>query len=328
VLPDGTVTVHDNGFQPDSIRPPRAVRYSIDTNARTARLVEQKNDPGAVAQPVCCGSARRLPGGDWVMSWGSGALITELGPSGSRVASLTFSDNVFSYRANPVLPGTLSRSALRDGMDAQHPRGYPRSRSAAQIRVPLVPAFKECLAPDQVHGEPFSFGSCSHPASTSSYLTVGTPDSNGKFANAAGHVMYKVHVGNPSTPVSESDVSMMVELTDVRRASDLSDYTGELQARGAVRITDRLNGSLHNEAATGFDTDFPATVPCTATDDPISGSTCALSTSFNALVAGTVVEGKRATWQLGKIQLFDGGPSGLAGATGASPFVTQGLFIP
>jgi arylsulfotransferase ASST len=328
VLSDGTVTIHDNGFHPSSSRAGRAVRYSIDSGAGTATLVEQKNDPTGTTTPLCCGSARRLPDGHWLMSWGSAGLVTELSASGSRVFSLTFDDGLFSYRAHPVLFGTLSRTALRNGMDAQYPRGYPRPRSAAQIRVPLVPEFKECLAPDQQHGEPFAFGSCSHPASTSSYLTVGTPDANGQFTNSAGHVTYKVHVGNPATPASESDVSMTVELTDVRRAADLSDYTGELQARGAVRITDRLNGSLHNEAATGFDTDFPATVPCTATDNPISGSTCSLSTTFNALVAGTVVEGKRANWQLGKIQLFDGGASGLAGATGASPFVTQGLFIP
>ena len=121
LLSDGTVTVLDNGFHPTDRRPTRAVRYSIDTSARTATLVEQKRDPNFVASG-CCGSARRLPGGAWLMSWGGAPLVTELSPSGSRVFSLTFETGFFSYRAHPVPPGVLSRAALRAGMDAQFPR--------------------------------------------------------------------------------------------------------------------------------------------------------------------------------------------------------------
>lgn len=128
LLDDGTVTIHDNGFHPSANRPPRAVRYSIDAHALTATLVEQKNDPGSVETPICCGSARKLPGGDWVISWGSAGLVTEVSAGGSRVFSLTFDDGLFSYRAHPVLPGSLDRAALRAGMDAQHPRRPLRHR--------------------------------------------------------------------------------------------------------------------------------------------------------------------------------------------------------
>jgi hypothetical protein len=143
VLGDGTVTIHDNGYHPSSSRPPRAVRYAIDTNAKTATLVEQETDP-AVGTPLCCGSARKLPGGDWVMSWGSAGLVTELSPSGTRVFSLTFDDGLFSYRAHPVLFGTLSRTALRDGMDARvpHPTSSPATAPvAADTLAPEVSGF-------------------------------------------------------------------------------------------------------------------------------------------------------------------------------------------
>ena len=119
-----------------------------------------------------------------------------------------------------------------------------------------------------------------------------------------------------------------MRLIDVRLKSDLSDYTGELQVRGEIRITDRNNGPLQNEGATGFDTEFPVTVPCTPTASGTVGATCSVSSTVNAILPGTVVEGKRAVWQLGQVQVFDGGATGLAGASDATLFETQGLFVP
>jgi len=45
-------------------------------------------------------------------------------------------------------------------------------------------------------------------------------------------------------------------------------------------------------------------------------------------VPGAVAEGKRSNWQLSQVQVFDGGPSGTAGDSGATLFETQGLFVP
>jgi hypothetical protein len=119
MLPDGTLTVHDNGTPQG--RAPRAVRYSIDTVARTATFAEQVNDPD-VSASECCGSARKMSGGDWVMSWGQNPVVTELTPAGGRVFRMTFKEPYFSYRALPVAFGVLSRAALRSGMDAKFPR--------------------------------------------------------------------------------------------------------------------------------------------------------------------------------------------------------------
>lgn len=119
LLPDGTLTLHDNGT--NLSRPPRAVRYSIDTAAKTATFVEQVVDPD-VSSSECCGSARKVSGGDWVMSWGFQQGITEMTPASKRVFRLTFKDPYFSYRVLPIEPGVFTRAALRTGMDAQFPR--------------------------------------------------------------------------------------------------------------------------------------------------------------------------------------------------------------
>ena len=88
-------------------------------------------------------------------------------------------------------------------------------------------------------------------------------------------------------------------MTDVRHRSDLSDYTGELQVNPIVRITDRNSGASGSESATTEDRPFPITVPCAATGSSSTGSTCSVSSSFNAIVPGAVVAGKRAIWAAG-----------------------------
>jgi hypothetical protein len=120
VLGDGSVTVHDNGTARN--RPARAVRFAIDKQVRTATLLENVSNPGG-AGSSCCGSARRMPGGDWIVAWGGTPDITELTGTGKGVFNLSFTDaGMFSYRANPVPPGQVSPATLRAGMNAQYPR--------------------------------------------------------------------------------------------------------------------------------------------------------------------------------------------------------------
>jgi uncharacterized protein YndB with AHSA1/START domain len=113
-LPDGTITLHDNGTRKG--RPPRALRVAVDPIARTATVVERVSDPRVPAS-TCCGGATRLAGGHWLLSWGASALITELTASGRPVLTLEL-DKGFSYRAQNVPSTLLSRAALRAGMDA------------------------------------------------------------------------------------------------------------------------------------------------------------------------------------------------------------------
>ena len=75
---------------------------------------------------------------------------------------------------------------------------------------------------------------------------------------------------------------LAASLTDVRRSVDLGDYTGELEGRVLVRITDRGSGGAAMEAATVVDTALRAPLGCAATPATDEGSTCATVTSVNA----------------------------------------------
>jgi hypothetical protein len=165
--------------------------------------------------------------------------------------------------------------------------------------------------------------SCNPPSQSSGELTVGNPDSNGAAANSVGSALLSVIAGNPATPEDEADVLMQVSITDVRLRSDLTDYTGGLRAGTTLRITDRTDGP-----ATLMDVELPLDVPCSPTASTGIGSTCAVSTTLDALTPGLVDEGARAVWQLGAVAVHDGGPDGDPTTPGNGVFARQGVFVP
>ncbi len=68
---------------------------------------------------------------------------------------------------------------------------------------------------------------------------------------------------------------------------------------------------------------------CTPVADPQEGSTCSATTTADALAPGTVKESRRTIWQLGRVELYDGGADGDANTpAGDTLFATQGMFIP
>lgn len=206
---------------------------------------------------------------------------------------------------------------------------YARPKGATPLRVSLTPAYQQCASPNRQHGAPLSFGSCAPPQQTSGQLTVGTPDANGRAPNSIGSILYQVIAGDPGTPANEADVAVTAQVTDVRRQGTLVDYTGELSVEHVVQVTDRSNGPGQNEAATVEPFQFKFPVPCAATASTTEGGRCSLSSSFNAVVPGSVVEGKRAIWELGTVNVFDGGPDGQAAtSSGNTLFERQGVFVP
>jgi WD40 repeat protein len=206
------------------------------------------------------------------------------------------------------------------------PIGYPRPRGASPSLISLVPAYAACTAANRTHGAPLAFGSCAPPSQTSPELTVGTPDANGRGANAAGSVTLITANGNPATAADEADVRVDTSLTDVRRRSDLSDYTGEIGLRLPLRITDRNNTGAG--PATVSDTSLQVTVPCVGTGATTVGSTCAASTTVEAVVPGAVKEGVRSIWELSQLRVYDGGADGDADTADNSLFAVQGVFVP
>jgi hypothetical protein len=206
--------------------------------------------------------------------------------------------------------------------------GYARPMAATPVRVPLVPAFEECTAPDREHGPPLAFPSCGQPKQSSNLLTVGTADSNGQPTRSIGTVTVTTVRGDPTTDMDEADVRIALDITDVRRKSDLSDYTGGLFVPLETRVTDRYNGCCAVGGAQPGTVEegrtwdaFVAGAPCVATADPDVGATCSVSTTAEAITPGSVLEGRRSMWQLNPIRVY-------ANAAETGPFAVQGVFIP
>jgi subtilisin family serine protease len=205
--------------------------------------------------------------------------------------------------------------------------GHVRPKSASPVRVSLMPAYVPCASPNRVHGPALAFGSCAPPVQRST-LTVGTADANGQAPNSVGSLQLRVRVGDPATAADEADVRLLVNLTDVRRRSDLGDYGGELEARTTLRLTDQLSGPDRDDSATLGDYSFEFVVPCTPTADTTEGSACSLSTTADAVIPGVADEGSRAVWQLGQVTVADGGSDGLGSTDPNGIFAVQGVFVP
>ena len=98
-----------------------------------------------------------------------------------------------------------------------------------------------------------------------------------------------------------------------------------------MRITDRFNAAAPgggSDPATLVDIPLPLTATCAATADPGVGGTCSLSSTLDAFVPGMVTEGKRAIWEFGPIEVFDGGEDGVASTAPNTLFARQGVFVP
>jgi hypothetical protein len=201
---------------------------------------------------------------------------------------------------------------------------YPRPKGASPTDVSLVPAHEPCDAStsaNRTHGPPLAFPSCAPPTQKPGQLTVGTPDANGQPAKLRSNVRINPLRGLPSTPADEADVRLRATVNDVRLRSDLSDYTGDLELRLALQITDRDNTPHPGGPgpATVQELTHSHPLPCSATADTTVGSTCQFDTTIEALVPGAVKELQRAIWELKRIAVHDGA---------GNLFLTQGVFVP
>ncbi len=263
-----------------------------------------------------------------------------LNPSGTQVAQSEYTTRQEELGYLPGVTGTYtvrvksfagSGGFFVDISAGLNDPGYARPKGATPLRTALVPAYAACSvgAANRTHGPALAHPSCNPPAQASGRLTVGTADANGQSPDFSGFVRLKTIVGDPGTGADEADVAFTVQASDVRRRPSLVDYTGELEARLGLRLTDKRNGASATDSATVQDFAVSFAVPCTATGAAAVGADCSVSTSSDALTPGGVVESTRAIWQLGQVQVFDGGPDDAAATTsGNSLFAVQGLFVP
>jgi hypothetical protein len=293
--------------------------------------------PGSGEPPAIMGDVLRGPSADFT------ARVIGAGPGAARpgdyelfvlkdglplLATPVTSDD-FSFPFPSAGPGRYRLQVQRESaIEAvsspiwlEEPTRYARPKGATPAYLSLVPAQRACTAPNREHGPPLAFGSCGPPVPESDTLTVGTPDANGAPARAIAFARLVVRPGDADTAADEADVAITLRAGDVRETTSLADFSGELQARVMVRITDGWNGSDAGggtDAATVTDLPFEVPVPCGATAGP-EGSACAADTTMDALAPGAAREGSRAIWELGAIAVLD---------PGGRPFLRQGVFVP
>ena len=258
----------------------------------------------------------------------SGALFFQLHGNAWRFAAghrvrieLAQDDDPYLRASTVSSSATLTHVTLR--LPVREPAPYARPRGATPIIVSLVPAFDPCGASNLLHGSPLASPSCGPPSRSAQDLTFGTPDVNGAAPASTGFVRLYV-CPLPGCPAG--DVLLDAHLTDVRRPS-LADYDGQLEARIPLRVTDRASGPLANEPATGVDVELRYPLSCVPTPEA-TGASCSGSTTANAVVPGAAVSGKRAIWEVGQVEVLDGGAG--VGASGGNQkvLVRQGLFVP
>lgn len=113
VADDGSLSIYDNGK--DRPRRPRVVFYRLDLGQGKARYLGQLND-SEVKTSHCCGSARELADGGWLVSWGDNPLVTGFGPDREIAFRLKLAASTF--RAVPVPPGAVTAAQLDRGLEA------------------------------------------------------------------------------------------------------------------------------------------------------------------------------------------------------------------
>jgi len=273
-------------------------------------------------------------------------------PDGTRIAfSSLRTGSVQIHSMNPDgsdVQQVTTASSLNSDWQPIPVNSYARPKGATPLRASLVRAFAPCTAPYMTHGPPLAYGSCGTSTGQpwhgiSQNVTIGSPDYNGVSANFVGLVRMDAAAGNPATAADEADVNVTVSATDLRcfpmsampactpqNSAAGADYTGEMRGELSLRITDKNNSPDPGGAAAGTvqDAVIGFAIPCAATSDTLQGALCSLTSSMDALVPGTVLEGRRSIWQLGQIQVFDGGPDADADTANNSLFATQGIFVP
>jgi hypothetical protein len=214
---------------------------------------------------------------------------------------------------------------------------HVRPKGATPVRASFVPSYEACTNPNRTHAAPLSRPSCNPPKQESNFLTVGSPDANGAGANSQAYLVMSVKSTTPE------DMLIEAEATDIRcmpsasasvctssNAASGPDYSGQIQGEMLVRISDHYNGTGLNEAATMADTTYPSIViPCANTPATNIGGKCAVNTTANAIVPGSVKDGQREVMEIDELKLNDGGSDGLIStASGNTVFALPGIFIP
>jgi hypothetical protein len=97
-LPDGSISVFDNGSSPTVHSQSRGAILQIDPQTATVTLTAQlTHAPALVVESQ--GNVQALPNGDWFLGWGQEPYFSELSPTGQQLFDAHFAGRTQSYRS-------------------------------------------------------------------------------------------------------------------------------------------------------------------------------------------------------------------------------------
>jgi hypothetical protein len=122
VLPNGQITLFDDGANPPIHRQSRAIRLALDFKTRSARLVSAITHADAPLLAASQGNMQTLAGGGTVVGWGGVPAISEYAPSGALLFDAHLPYDLIFYRAyrfpwhaQPSTPPALRASLNNTG---------------------------------------------------------------------------------------------------------------------------------------------------------------------------------------------------------------------
>ena len=99
MMPDGTVTMFDNGSNPRIHYQSRGVRLAIDGRRRTVKLIRAYAHPQAPLVADSQGNMQTLADGNEVVGWGANPSVSEFAPGGALLFDAHMPPGTSSYRA-------------------------------------------------------------------------------------------------------------------------------------------------------------------------------------------------------------------------------------
>jgi Arylsulfotransferase (ASST) len=97
VLPDGAVSIFDNGASPTVHSQSRGIVVALNEQSKSATLTEELVHPEPLLSESQ-GNVQALENGDWFVGWGQDGDLSEFSPSGALVFDAHFPAKTQSYR--------------------------------------------------------------------------------------------------------------------------------------------------------------------------------------------------------------------------------------
>jgi len=234
---------------------------------------------------------------------------------------------------------------------------HPRPDGGTPMRVPLVPAYKQCNTlgspgpnvANNSHVPPLAFPSCTGSAGPNLNSNLLTTHATGLGGGSARlDVLCTTFAGDVPPCLAnagdQEDIKVVANATDVQcrdpvaqpncnTAANGSDYNGKVIGRSDVRITDHSNPTVcGNATGTGCgvgtmsDIPFSIIVQCANDASTATGGTCTINTTIDALVPDAVKERQRGVIGVFSVKTMDAGADNLvdAGVGGCPPICGTG----